>query len=503
MIIMDSRDLIFISQVFIGDIPGFYSYKSGYYLVNFFNKYFDYKDVYKSGFPSRRIYVADKLSELFSLGEFDKFLNICLSKRFIISDLTNINETEALDKQKKVLEAFNKNLISKGYQIYQIKGEFLLKNIDENLEQIGDGGFADVFYNKITGIVHKKLKDELALDEGAVSRFKREYEITKSLQDIPNIIEIYDYNSTSNEYTMEYCDNNLYKYISQNNISNDEKISLTLSIMETMSNVHSRNIIHRDLSPTNILFKDSKIKIADFGLGKNLDMIHSHKTVYTSMFGQYYYCDPEQYMSLKEGDMQSDVYSLGRIINYIFTKSHMNSNHIFKYICEKATSSDRTYRYPSAVEMLDAIKETITRKTNADRESVLNQKLSNLEFDNDVEEWIYEMDGVDLCERIIPMKQFYLGVIKLSKSSRQIAYHIIDAVNGNYRVACKKFEMFDSIAYLLYQLLNFELDFEYKEKCCNIIHDIAYNVNRFSIQRMVDKLIDEGIDPLLENILKK
>ena len=45
--------------------------------------------------------------------------------------------------------------------------------------------------------------------------------------------------------------------------------------------------------------------------------------------------------------------------------------------------------------------------------------------------------------------------------------------------------------------------FEYKEKACNILNNIAYNINRFGIQRLIDKIINKGIDPILEEILKK
>lgn len=500
---MNDKDFMYISNVFIGDIENLYSYKNGASLVEFFNKYFDYKDIYKSGFPSRRFYVANKLSELFFLGLFDKFLNICLSKKFIMSDLMNVTESEALERQKEIVDLFNKNLISKSYQIYEMSGNFFMKKTDENMQLIGDGGFANVYINKLNGLVHKKLRDELATDKGIVSRFKREYEITKQLQDISNIIKVYDFNITTNEYVMEYCDTNLYKYIYDNNILESEKIDITVSILETMSKVHERNIIHRDLSPTNILFSNGKLKIADFGLGKNLDIIHSHKTVYTNMFGQYQYCDPEQYMSLKEGDMQSDVYSLGRIINFIFTKSPLNSNHFFKYICEKAVSSDRTYRYSSATEMLKKILETIEKKSKKDRETILLEKISKLEYNAEIEEWIYEMDGLGLCKKIIDDTRFYSAILRFMKESNANAKYIIDTINDYYKIACNKFADYDVFAYIADFALKKNIDYEYNEKSCLIIHDIAYNVNRFGIQHLVDKIIDEGIEPILEEILKK
>lgn len=53
--------------------------------------------------------------------------------------------------------------------------------------------------------------------------------------------------------------------------------------------VDDSNIIHRDLSPTNIFILNGMIKISDFGLGKDLNMFSSHQTLTTYGVGQFYY----------------------------------------------------------------------------------------------------------------------------------------------------------------------------------------------------------------------
>ncbi len=50
-----------ISHIFCGDTGGLYSYKSGPKLISFFNQHFQANDQYAQGFPSRWVYVYDKL----------------------------------------------------------------------------------------------------------------------------------------------------------------------------------------------------------------------------------------------------------------------------------------------------------------------------------------------------------------------------------------------------------------------------------------------------------
>ena len=70
--------------------------------------------------------------------------------------------------------------------------------------------------------------------------------------------------------------------------------------------------------------------------------------MHTNAVGQFYYCAPEQFMMLKDGDKRSDVYSLGRVINFIMTGDPRDSHHIYRNIAEKATNSDAAYRYADA-----------------------------------------------------------------------------------------------------------------------------------------------------------
>ena len=51
-----------IAKLFCGDTEGYYTYKSGPQLIDFFNTYYAAEDYYYNGFPSRWAYVYDKIA---------------------------------------------------------------------------------------------------------------------------------------------------------------------------------------------------------------------------------------------------------------------------------------------------------------------------------------------------------------------------------------------------------------------------------------------------------
>ena len=130
--------LKYISQVFCGDIAGFYAYKSGPNLVSFFNSWFGYEDVYGQGFPSRWAYVYDKLIDLTNSGRIDSFFNIILGKSYLMGDL-GITEVEAAEKSGEILSDLNRSLGADQFIIVRNGNEFHLIEKNEDLVLIGSG----------------------------------------------------------------------------------------------------------------------------------------------------------------------------------------------------------------------------------------------------------------------------------------------------------------------------------------------------------------------------
>ena len=160
----------------------------------------------------------------------------------------SLSQVAAAEKADEIWSGINHILQKDQYKITKRDGKYHLVKENDDLELIGSGGFANVYKQKSTGLIIKKLKDDYLTDKGIRSRFKREFEITKSLQDAFGIIKIYKFYEENCSYSMEQAEITLEKYVLNNDLSMESKITCIRQILYIMSEVHKRDIIHRDIS---------------------------------------------------------------------------------------------------------------------------------------------------------------------------------------------------------------------------------------------------------------
>lgn len=237
-------------------------------------------------------------------------------------------------------------------------------NFSSSLKLIGVGSYANVFkykdnfYNKF--FVLKRAKKDLSKKE--LERFKREYE---EMQDFssPYILEVYRYNDERSEYIMEYMDFTLDSYISKYNteLSVSKRKGIVQQILKAFEYIHSRNRLHRDISPKNILLKCYDdivvVKVSDFGLVKIPDSLLTSAT--TEFKG--YFNDPSL---LVEGfntyGILHETFALTRLIYFVMT-GKTNTENItdpkLKAFVVRGLNADKSKRFSTVDEMLQAFRQ--------------------------------------------------------------------------------------------------------------------------------------------------
>src|SRR5262249_2236095 len=98
-----------------------------------------------------------------------------------------------------------------------------------------------------------------------------------------------------------------------------DAVHVALDVARALEHAHSRNVVHRDIKPDNILITTSGVaKLSDLGLAKRTDEA-SHLTGARQGFGTPYYMPYEQAMNARLADGRSDIYALGATLYHLVT----------------------------------------------------------------------------------------------------------------------------------------------------------------------------------------
>lgn len=151
---------------------------------------------------------------------------------------------------------------------------------------------------------------------------KELYPVYKKIMEIKceNIIEIYNILKSREYYLvlMEYFPSvNLEEKLSKaGKLSLKEARLIMTGIAKGIKKVHDLGIIHRDLSPANILIgKDNHVKITDFGIAREYDKNKKNDTIILGTCG---FAAPEQF-GFAQTDEKSDVFAMGALMNMMLT----------------------------------------------------------------------------------------------------------------------------------------------------------------------------------------
>ncbi|MFQ5634293.1 MAG: protein kinase [Gammaproteobacteria bacterium] len=155
--------------------------------------------------------------------------------------------------------------------------------------------------------------------DAAFDRFLQEYELIAKI-DHPNIIRIHDLGVADDHafIAMEYCSKGSLKQRIARGLTPARAYELMRQIAGALGELHKAGIMHRDLKPTNVMFRDDdSLVLIDFGLAKQAKL-SAEITGTGEIFGTPYYMSPEQGHAGKV-DARGDIYALGVIFFEMLT----------------------------------------------------------------------------------------------------------------------------------------------------------------------------------------
>lgn len=286
----------------------------------------------------------------FANNDYDDRIRQC--RRFVEprngSSIPKGLEPLTIEEYKPVFEIINSVSIS-----------YDTKTLYAHLQSIGQGSYACVFsyldpvYN--IKIVLKRARKEL--DNKELARFKQEFDILNMLNS-PYIVKVYSFDEKRNEYLMEYMDETIYDYVSKNNtvLNLIARKRLITQLCHGFKYIHSKKILHRDISLTNVFVKHYDdvdiVKIGDFGLVKlpNSTLTSMQSEIKGSMN------DPDLInVGFDKYDMRHETFALTRLCYFILTgRTNINKQKdgLIKNFWFKGTNPNIANRFKSVDELL-------------------------------------------------------------------------------------------------------------------------------------------------------
>jgi len=194
----------------------------------------------------------------------------------------------------------------------------------EILGVLGEGGMSTVYLARQASLQREvaiKVLKQLAVSEA--TRFLREGKLL-SMLDHPNILKVLD---AGLDGSIPYLVCEMIRgetaadRLTRSGLPLGEALEILQSVSKALAYAHSRNIVHRDVKPSNIfLCEDGGAKLADFGLARNLSRGNT-LTGANVIVGTPEYMSPEQVRG-ERLTPKSDQYSLG-VTGYVLISRNL------------------------------------------------------------------------------------------------------------------------------------------------------------------------------------
>ena len=363
----------------------------------------------------------------------------------------------------------------------------------------------------------KELKKEHYPRDEYRYRLLREVKLLNKLQGCNNIIRLINHGNDTDKkklwYLMPFAKYNLHDYIRKNNgtLTQRDRYEIVGQIINAIKFAHERNILHRDISPNNVLvfFREGKpiIKVSDFGLGKDKESLSYYTGSSASGYGQILYVSPEQKLHLKDATIKSDIYSLGKLVYFVFTGKDPDNIKPFELssLIAKATEDNSEDRFKNILEFekhFVALKElqlnqtipiehiTLQEVVNSD-EKIDMVKLHELFVKGNYIDHVYH-------DYISPVNAYLLTDDNLSNYYKAVGSGIRDFVktysdrlNECYQTVRWPFSSTSIFGRVLKKIIQTVTDDETRLICLKQLWHLAFEADQWDVQKKIKEVLND------------
>lgn len=199
---------------------------------------------------------------------------------------------------------------------------------------------------------------------------------------IPTIISVED----SNEMyylVEEYVEGQtLREYLLETKISKEELLELAISLCTVMEDIHNAKpepVLYRDMKPEHVILRNKEVWLIDFGISVKLSEAAKAKPLGTKNWAA-----PEQ-LTGENLTLQADVYSVGKVIEFMQSNSYAKDDIKLNKLIAKATANNINERIESISKLKEALLLIQNDKNNdKTREGYLGKKVAVVGADHAV-----------------------------------------------------------------------------------------------------------------------
>lgn len=225
--------------------------------------------------------------------------------------------------QRTVLGTQNRYLIGKALGEGGFGITYLAWDLQQGIKVAVKEYFPSGYVTRVSSsnLVIINSKQNQAASNRGLKRFVEEARALAKIKNLAGVVNVRDFFSANGTayIVMEFLDGmSLKKYLQRKGgkISVEEVLTIMRPVMDSLTQVHKIGLIHRDISPDNILItKYNEVKLIDFGAAKYSNPDGKSLSIVLKQG----FAPPEQYDTHGEQGPWTDVYALGVTIYYAIT----------------------------------------------------------------------------------------------------------------------------------------------------------------------------------------